>query len=294
MLKNIPLIASYSLVQRGKAFLLLHEKYRDFLLEEGIEDIETFVQKYRQTSRYLSGRTPHPSIPIKDERMVIRQYSHGGLLRALTRDVYLFGSRSFRELAVTEEILSCGIPTIQPIGAIHRFILSPFYKAYLLSLEVPQAVDLIHYFQGIGSKPSPERLLLKRKAIRSAGLLLRQFHQAGFFHGDLQLKNILVKGDQTLLIDFDHSYREKVLSNKKRMNNLLRLNRSAEKWKRHGVGITWTDRIRFLRAYAEDDIKFMKAIQRVFRAYPIRLFLYRFGWAVDRIFRKNKELRRLD
>jgi 3-deoxy-D-manno-octulosonic acid kinase len=295
MLKNIPLIPSYSLVQRGKVFLLLNESYKDFLLQEGIEDIETFLKKYRKTSKYLTGRTLHPSIPIKaGERVVIRQYSHGGLLRSFTRNLYLFGSRSFRELALTEDILSCRIPTIQPIGAIHRSTVSFFYKAYLLSLEVPRATNLIQYFQRIGPHPSGEILLLKRKAIRSAGFLLRQFHEAGFFHGDLQLKNILVRGDQTLLIDFDHSYRKKVLSNKERMNNLLRLNRSVEKWKRHGVGITWTDRLRFLRAYANDDTKYVKEIQRVFRAYRIRLFLYRLGWAVDRIFNKNKELSRLD
>ena len=291
MFENISIPPSFSLVQRGKVSLLLNEKYKDFLLQEGIEDIETFLQRYRQTSKYLSGRTLHPSIPIKNgERLVIRQYSHGGLLRAFTRNLYLFGSRSFRELALTEEILSCGIPTIQPIGAIHRFIFSPFYKAYFLSLEVPQAIDLIQYCKGITLQPSAEKLLFKRRTIRSAGRLLREFHQAGFFHGDLQLKNILVAGDRTLLIDFDRSCRKKLLSNKERMRNLLRLNRSVEKWKRHGLRITWTDRLRFFRAYADDDLEFRKAMKRIFRTYPIRLFLYRFGWAVDRISSKNKDL----
>ena len=154
MFRNIPIPPSFSLVQRRKVFLLLKEKYKDFLLQEGIEDIETFLQRYRQTSKYLTGRILHPSIPFKDgERVVIRQYFHGGLFSAFTRNLYLFGSRSFEELALTEEILSCGIPTIQPIGAIHRFIFSPFYKAYLLSLEVPGAVDLIQYFQGDRSSP---------------------------------------------------------------------------------------------------------------------------------------------
>jgi 3-deoxy-D-manno-octulosonic acid kinase len=291
MFEKISTPPSFSLVQRGKAFLLLHEKYKDFLLQEGIEDVETFLQRYRETSKYLSGRTLHPSIPIKDgERLVIRRYSHGGLLRALTRNLYLFGSRSFRELALTEEILSCGISTIQPIGAIHQLIVSPFYKAYLLSLEVPQATDLIQYFEGISLQPSPEKLLFKRRAIRSAGRLLREFHQAGFFHGDLQLKNILVAGDRTLLIDFDRSCRKKLLLNKEKMRNLLRLNRSVEKWKRHGLRITWTDRLRFFRAYADDDVEIWEAIQRAFRTYPLRLFLYRLGWSVDRIFGKNRSL----
>ena len=291
MFEKISIPPSFSLVQRGKAFLLLHEKYKDLLLEEGIEDTETFLQRYRQASKYLMGRTLHPSIPIKDgERLVTRRYSHGGLLRAVTRDLYFFGSRSFQELALTEEILSCGISTIQPIGAIHRLIVFPFYKAYLLSLEVPQAKDLIQYFKGSSLQPSPEELLLKRRAISSAGRLLREFHKAGFLHGDLQLKNILVAGDCTLLIDFDRSCRKKVLLSKERIRNLLRLNRSVEKWKRCGLRITWADRLRFFRAYADDDAEIWEAIQRAFRTYPLRFFLYRLGWLVDRIFGKNKDL----
>ena len=284
MFKNISIPPSFSLVQRGKVFLLLNEKYKDFLLQEGIEDIKTFLQRYRQTSKYLSGRTLHPSIPIKDgERLVIRQYSHGGPLRTLTRNLYLFGSRSFQELALTEEIRSCGISTISSIGAIHHQIFFPFYQAYFLSLEVPHAMDLIRYFNGIEAHPSRENTSSKRKTIQSAGLLIRQFHQAGFFHGDLQLKNILVSGDELLLIDFDRSYRKPTLSAKERMKNLLRLNRSVEKWRRLGLPITRTDRWRFFLAYAGDDRKIRETMVKTLRTYSLRFLFYRLGWTVEKI-----------
>jgi serine/threonine protein kinase len=215
--------------------------------------------------------------------MVLRQYSHGGLLRAITGNLYLFGARSFRELALTEEIRSYEIPTISAIGAIHHRIFFPFYQAYFLSLEVPRALDLIQYFQEIGTHPSRENLSLKRKTIRSAGLLIRQFHQAGFFHGDLQLKNILVAGDQLLLIDFDHSYRKTTLPIQERMKNLLRLNRSVEKWKRLGLPITRTDRWRFFLAYAGDDKKIQEEAEKTLRTYSLRFLFYRFGWTLGRI-----------
>jgi tRNA A-37 threonylcarbamoyl transferase component Bud32 len=94
-------------------------------------------------------------------------------------------------------------------------------------LEISGAKDLIQYFQEIGPHPSHERLLRKRRTIRSAGLLVHQFHEAGFFHGDLQLKNILVSGEQLFLIDFDHSYQKEVLTADEKKKNLLRLNRSG-------------------------------------------------------------------
>jgi tRNA A-37 threonylcarbamoyl transferase component Bud32 len=144
-------------------------------------------------------------------------------------------------------------------------------------------MDLIQYFQEIGAHLSRENLSLKRKTIRSVGLLIRQFHQAGFFHGDLQLKNILVAGDQLLLIDFDRSYRKTTLSVQERMKNLLRFNRSVEKWKRLGLQITRTDRWRLFLAYAGDDKKIREAMKKALRIYSLRFLFYRFGWAIGRI-----------
>jgi 3-deoxy-D-manno-octulosonic acid kinase len=288
MFKNIDIPRSYFPIRKDKVFLVLKEEYREDLLEQRIEDMEAFLQTHRETSKYLIGRTPHPSVSLKDEkRMVVRQYSHGGLLRIFTRDLYLFGARSIRELALTEKILSRGIPTIQPIGAIHRSVLLLFYKAYLLSLEISGAKDLIQYFQEIGPHPSRERLLLKRRTIRSAGLLVHQFHEAGFFHGDLQLKNILVSGEQLFLIDFDRSYQKDALTADEKKKNLLRLNRSVEKWKRLGLPITRTDRFRFLRTYAERDEEMRKTMTKALRTYSLRHLFYRWSWAFQRVLNKQ-------
>jgi len=284
MFKNIQIPPSFFLIRKGQTFILLEQGYKEALLKQGIDDLKTFTQKSSQISHYHKGRTPHPSIPLKDgKRMVLRQYSHGGLLRAITGNLYFSGARSFRELTLTEEIRSCGIPTIPSIGAIHHCIFFPFYHAYFLSLEVPHAIDLIQYFNETGVHPPRENLSSKRRTIRSAGLLIRQFHQAGYFHGDLQLKNILVAGDQLLLIDFDRSYRKPSLSTEERMKNLLRLNRSAEKWIQQGLLLTRTDRWRFFLAYAGDDKKMREAMQKALQTYSLRLLFYRLGWAIQKM-----------
>jgi tRNA A-37 threonylcarbamoyl transferase component Bud32 len=283
MFKNIHIPPSYAPIKRGKAFLILKERYRDHLLQQGIEDIEKFLQRHQQTSEYLHGRALHPVVPLRDrERMVVRQYLHGGFFRGVTRDLYLFGARSIRELSLTEKIFSSGIATFQPIGAIHRSTLLFFYKAYFLSLEIPEAKDLIQYLQEIGRPPSREALLHKRRTIRSVGMLLRQFHEAGFFHGDLQLKNILVSEEKPFLIDFDHSYQRGILTAPEKRKNLLRLNRSVEKWKRLGLPISRTDRLRFFKAYAGEDNEIWKVMGKALRTYALRLLLYRLGWALQR------------
>jgi len=281
MFKKIPIPASFTLLKKRNVFLLLREDYRDFLLQEGIDEIETYLAKHRETASYLRGRTIHPSIPLKGgERMVLRHYSHGGLLRFITRDLYLFGSRSFQELALTEEIRSSGIGTVQPVGAMHRCFLTPFYRAYLMSLEIPGAKDMVHYLQDIGPQPAGETLVAKRKIIRSAGFLLRKFHQAGFFHADLQLKNLLVTDGKVLLIDFDRSYRKPSLSTGERVKNLLRLDRSVDKWKRYGLPVSLRDRWRFFLAYAESDREIRETLRRALRTYSIRSFFHRLRWSL--------------
>jgi hypothetical protein len=193
-----------------------------------------------------------------------------------------FGSRSL-ELALTEAVRSCGIPTVEPIAAIHRSISGLFIEAYLLSLEIPHANDLIQYVQEIGPQPSREKLIRKRRMIRSAGLLLQRFHQSGFFHGDLQLKNILTAEDQVFVIDFDRSYRKGSLSVRERMKNLLRLNRSAEKWRHLGL---ITERIAGVSlAYAEKIVASGNAMKKAMRTYSVRHFFYRCSWAFNRILR---------
>lgn len=287
MLKKLSLPPYFSLVRKGRIYLLLHEKYKDFLLEQGIEDLEAFLKKNQQEMSYVRGRTCHPSIPLqKGERLILRQYSHGGLLRSITRNLYLFGSRSFQELALTQEIRSSGIQTIQPMGAIHRILFPPLYQAYLLSLEIPHAEDLIQYLKRIGPHPADEKLIHKRTIIRSAGHLLQKFHRAGFFHGDLQLKNILATQDRIFLIDFDRSYRKSALSMGERMNNLLRLYRSVKKWRRLGVHVTRTDCWRFFLAYAGDDKKIREEMKGVLQNYLARSLLFRLVWSFERIVRR--------
>jgi len=287
MSETVKIPASFSLVKKGKVLLLLKEEFKDILVQRGICDFGTFLKSQSQSARYLTGRTSHPSLILTEgKRMVVRQYSHGGVLRAFTKDLYLFGSRSFRELFLTEEIRSSGIPTIEPVGAVRQLVPPFFYRAHLLSLEIPEALNLVEYLQEAQMR-LPQNLPSKRRTIRNVGLLLRRFHDAGFFHRDLQLKNILVAAGEPFLIDFDRSYRRPSLSIDQRMRNLLRLDRSAEKWKQAGLFITRTDRWRLFSSYAKGDEEIFRAARRIGRTYPIRLFFYRCSWAINRAFHQK-------
>lgn len=279
MVKNIANLASFSLIERGKVRLLLRNDYRDLLLQKGIVDVDHFLRSCQQAATSFEGRTIHPSIAVGEgQRGVVRQYTHGGFLGALNRKLYLFGSRSFRELALTEKIRASGIPTAQPLAAIEHSIFGPFYHAYLISLEIPGAQDLPEYLRGLGSSLTGERFKEKRRTIRSVGLLIREFHRAGFYHSDLQLKNILIRNGEPFLIDFDRSYHQLPLPPRARVKNLLRLNRSVEKWKRLGLPVTQGDRWRFFLSYAGDDEDLRKELRKALPGYQRRLSFHRLFW----------------
>ncbi len=282
MARPITVPPTYALIRKEGLSLLLKEEYSEALLRQGIEDFEDYLARHAKPSLHLTGRTSHFLVSLKDEQgVVIRRYSHGGLLRAFTGDLYLFGSRGFQELALTEEIRASGISTVQPVGAVHQSVFPFFYRAYFLSLEIPQAKDLAGRLLEIGPRPFPDALVQKREMIRRVARLVRRFHQAGFVHGDLQLKNILVAGGQPFLIDFDRSYRKRTLTVKDRMDNLLRLDRSVEKWRRKGLPVTKTDRWRFFLAYSGGDEVTRAGLEEALRARAIRFFPHRCLWAIQ-------------
>ncbi len=67
---------------------------------------------------------------------------------------------------------------------------------------------------------------------------------------------------------------KRTLSNSEVVKNLLRLNRSAEKWIRRGLRITRADRLRFLVAYAGDDFEIREAVRRALGSRLIRALHY--------------------
>ena len=109
----------------------------------------------------------------------------------------------------------------------------------------------------------------KGEIIRAVALSVRAMHEAGLYHNDLHLKNILIARKapfKAYIIDLDKSSLHESLSLNQRIKNLLRLDRSVEKFMTAGAyrrasgrfavtnntplrPITQRDRLRFLRDY---------------------------------------------
>lgn len=159
-----------------------------------------------------------------DLQLVRRHYQRGGLVRHISRDVYvgsaLASTRMWRELHLLQNLWEAGLPVPQPVAA-HCKWLAPFlYRGDLITRRIPATRTLAETLRDHA---------LIAEGWRSLGAVLARFHHHGVYHADLNANNILLnESGHFYLIDFDRG--EKRSPGAKWQNgNLERLLRSLNK-----------------------------------------------------------------
>jgi serine/threonine protein kinase len=164
------------------------------------------------------------------ETALVRQYHHGGTFRSVTGQwFFTWPPRPFRELCITEELRRRGLRTVEVYAACVSRGYGPFYRGWLVTRELRDAVDLWSALQSgwvkrLGWQP----------ILRAVAESLRALHREGVYHSDLNLKNILLRQEAgavvCYIIDFDKA---KLFLGKLRgdliKRNLDRLLRSVNK-----------------------------------------------------------------
>jgi len=288
--KDIP--PTYTLIKRGKRVIVLKEEHREILLKMGITNPEFFLKhSYEESDRYYGrGTLKTLDLPGKGEsRIVIRHYRRGGKVQKITPDLYWGASRPLRELWIGYWAMEKGIPTAEILAACHTQVFWRFHRGDLISREIKNGKDLVRYLKDL-PKPLPkEKIIQKRKAIKIVGDLIRRMHEAGIFHGDLNLKNIVLQISNSTttkgyIIDFDKSFIRSNLSENLRIRNLLRLNRSVEKFKREGLPLTRSDALRFLLAYYQNPADFKALLKGLTRRYKWHIRYHCLGKKISDLF----------
>jgi tRNA A-37 threonylcarbamoyl transferase component Bud32 len=147
----------------------------------------------------------------------------------------LRSSSALRSWDYGHNLLDRGLPTARPLLALHRRRHRCPAEGYLLTERVPDARELD---AAIAAGP-------KRDWFDALGRLIRRMHEKQVAHRDLKAANILMSGDDPVLIDLVGVAPGAAVGRRQRMKNLARLNASFL----DSPHVTRTDRLRFLRAY---------------------------------------------
>jgi 3-deoxy-D-manno-octulosonic acid kinase len=262
-------------IEKGPLTLVLHQDYCERLLQCGLGDPERLCAQ--QTGRMHAGRGAMPVIELdsSSERIVVRKYRRGGLLRFLNAGVFLGPQRPFNELAVTLRAAQAGIPVADIVGALSLRVYGPLYRHYLVSRELTDCCDLPTWFQERDGTDEAVAALA-----RNVADCIRHMHDSGFYHGDLNLKNILVSradARRLFIIDWDKStHTQGSLGPDARQRNVVRFCRSAGKLRTRGIRVPERFYDIFLEHYWHDPVLADISRQALRRALRRRAVLWRF------------------
>lgn len=237
-----------------------------------------------EAAAFVQGRAAHPVVALPDGRRVVaRRLVHGGLLGPLLRDLYWGASRALRELVATLRAAEKGVPVPAAVAARTERIFAGFYRADLLTEEVSGAIDLGRLLREEWAGMAQPR---RRAVIEAAARSVRAMHDAGLFHADLNLKNVLLRWEEgaprMVLVDLDRCRFYRSLTFRQRRRNLWRLARSAEKLAAGSSRAGRAEAYRFLAAYADGDAALWERLRGSFRMIRPASFLRTFWWGIVR------------
>ncbi|MDH5471746.1 MAG: 3-deoxy-D-manno-octulosonic acid kinase [Gammaproteobacteria bacterium] len=153
---------------------------------------------------------------------VLRHYRRGGFVSRFINDTYwcptLNSSRSWHEWNLLKELYNSGLPVPKPVAAcINRAF--GFYQADIIIEKIPDTQTLAEIL---------EQRQLPHDQWKKIASTIKQFHDHGVYHADLNANNILLdKNNEIFIIDFDRGQIKKHGSWKE--TNLARLKRSLVK-----------------------------------------------------------------
>ena len=211
------------------------------------------------------------------QKLAIRAYRHGGLLRVFTRSLYLEGRRAISEGETMANLAEKGVPVAAPFAAVVErvFILK---RLYLVTLFEEGAVSLLEYMEGATRSE-------RARAMEGLAGLLRQLEQAGVCHKDLHFQNVLVtRKGRLVLLDFDRAVRKDLLR-KDVESMVLRLWRFADKMAWQGrLSVDETEKALFMKEYERLS---GSDVSRCAAGRGLRTPLHRLVWRIESLFGKR-------
>ena len=245
-----------------------------YLLSDTVNPSQ-FLDKFLRTGNQANkGRGGLKLISINDELFVCRKYLHGGVGRAVTKDLFLSEKRALNEIQIMIYLKENHFPVVEPVGILigEDF---PFRKPHIITRFEDNTGELLEFIKVSSRK---KRL----RAIRDLARYMWHLERLGIFHPDLHLRNVLVKKNGRLIfLDFDKASK-RTISKKNVETMIWRLNRFAEKWEIKGYfRISILERLLFIRTYSK--LSGYNLEEEMAKKLVAKKLLSRAGWFAESI-----------
>ena len=213
-------------LQQNQDYFLIDQ---DILEQAGASQFEpAWYQQHQSLRGQAQGRGAAYFITLLDTSngkldCVLRHYRRGGWMARLTDDKYFWNgleqTRAWREWNLLRAMVEKQLPVPRPLAARVRHR-GWHYTADIITQEIAMA-------QSLAALLAKEEM--RDELWRRLGHTLRQFHQHGIYHADLNAHNILLNNkEQFYLIDFDKG-EQRAPARAWRQANIERLHRSLQK-----------------------------------------------------------------
>jgi len=277
-------------LRRGWA--IVKSKHANIIEKEIIPFIDkpkTFLTKGRAgLFRFVVN---HPEI----KHILVRPYKRGGMVGPLLKNIYWGKQRAIKELTITNLAFNKGLPVPEVLGVILQPKGLGFYQAFIMIREISDTSDLPDYLARLKTTDTRELFRQKQALFQAIIESLVQFHNAGFYHSDLNLRNLLVQKEnhgtlKVWIVDLDRAkyYPDTPIKSgsgltlNQRINNLIRLARSLVKL---GLGklIGPADRLLFLKCYLRAIGEDQKSLLRRINYYcAANIRRHRLWWKITK------------
>jgi RIO-like serine/threonine protein kinase len=217
---------------------------------------------------------------VAGKKLACRKYTHGGLFRALMRDLFFSAARSSQEVDVMLLLKRSGFPVVTPfatiteVGALRK-------RLYLCTILEEGATNLLEYLKQSGTKT-------RLRAVKRFAGLLWELERAGVYHPDLHLKNVLLTHDGNMLfLDFDKASKRS-MRQKDVESMMWRLVRYIDKMQRQGqLRVDDRERALFLRTY--ERLSKRPITEKMQRNLKRKSYFHKVGWWVESLFYGNAQ-----
>lgn len=232
----------------------LKKEYQGLLSKLELEEPNDLFK--RKEARLLddSERSNIFSLQVNKGKVVLKEYKPRGIGKAWT-DLYR-SSKAIREFVLGNRLFEIGIPVAEPLAVGEMRNLHLLKKCFLITEELSQAKNLSLYVNNLHPPLNKEKIREKREFISKLAESIRDIHNKGFTHGDLNTSHIMVKGDGFYYLDFENARLKRRASDFRWIKDLSRLNESMPSY------ITRTDKLRFYKEYAKGNKAKEKKIRR--------------------------------